>query len=472
MSSSDELLGLPAWRIQELVSAREISAENVVSATLHRIEERDKNLHAFLTINDAAIDDARAVDRQLAAGEPAGPLCGVPVSIKDLYPTKGIRTTFGSKLYESYIPDEESLYAERLRRAGAIIVGKTNTPEFGIFIRTVNRLGPETVNPWKLSCTSGGSSGGAAASVAAQMTPIAIGSDGGGSIRIPAALCGVIGILPSRGLIPRHGGRISTRLFSSAGPLARTSRDALITLQVLAGFDQRDPLSWQDRPSDLAQPLSASVKSLRLKMVELADSAGTMAEVRTSIRVGLERFASLGIRVLNAEHTLNVDQWRDPFYNIMMADRLASGGQELNEDPQAREQLTDYARMHFDKAARVTGAEYSQALDARLSARATLYSLLEDVEALVMPTVGFTAPEIEASGPAIPDVARRNFVSYTFMQNYTGLPAASVPCGLINGLPVGLQIITRPGHEHLMLCLCEAFEELGAFPEPQDTYAA
>lgn len=465
--AADEILNQPAWRIRDLVAARQVSAEEVIRATLRRIEVRDRSLHSFLTVSgDMAVDDARAVDRRLAAGEPAGPLCGVPVSLKDLYATKGIRTTFGSLLFDDYVPDEDSVHAERLRAAGAIIVGKTNSPEFGIFIRTVNRLGPETVNPWNHSCSSGGSSGGAAASVAAGLTPIAIGSDGGGSIRIPASLCGVVGVFPSRGLVPRHGGRVGTLLFSSAGPIARNVRDAAIGLQVLSGPDPRDPMSWPERPADLLGGLDMPVAGLRLKFVELADTTGTVPEVLASVRQGAERFQLLGADVVAPEDTLDVEPWRAPFYDMMMADRYASGGKELHEDPLLSAKLTDYTRAHFDKAAKVTGAQYSRALDERLKARAKLYSLLDDADALLMPTVGRTAPFIDAQAPELPDAARRNYVSFTFLQNYTGLPAASVPCGVVDGLPVGLQIVARKGEEALILRLCQAFEGLAAFPTP------
>lgn len=464
MTAVDAVLDEPATEIRRRVAASELSATEITEATLDRIARRDQHIHSFLTVDgDGALTQAAEVDRRMAAGEAPGPLCGVPVSIKDLYLTRGLRTTFGSLLFGEYVPETDSVHAQRLRAAGAIIVGKTNTPEFGIFIRTLNRLGPETVNPWDLSRTAGGSSGGAAASVAAGLTPIAIGSDGGGSIRIPAALCGVLGVFPSHGLVPRHGGRIGTRLFSSAGPLTRNVADAAITLQVLAGSDPRDPLSWSEPAADMSAAVGCPIGGVRLAPVALADASGMTTAVLDAVAALAARLQDLGAE-LEDLRMLDVEPFRAPFYDMMMADRLASGGRELLEDAAASSRLTDYARAHFEKAAYVTGEQYSRALDERLRARAVLHELLDGVDVLVMPSVGLLAPEIDDSAPALPEVARRNYVSFTFMQNYTGLPAVSVPAGLVDGLPVGLQFVGRPRSEPLLLGLAGAAQSLQPTP--------
>jgi len=196
-----------AQNIRDAVAAGQVSAREITERTLARIHANDQSLHSFLTVDDEqALAEADEVDRRTAAGETPGPLWGVPFSVKDLYDTRGLRTTYGSRAFANHVPQADAVIVERARRAGAVLVGKTNTPEFGIYIRTVNDLQPETVNPWDHARTAGGSSGGAAASVAAGLTPIAIGSDGGGSVRIPAALCGLTGLKPSSGSIPRGGG--------------------------------------------------------------------------------------------------------------------------------------------------------------------------------------------------------------------------------------------------------------------------
>lgn len=465
-----------AQEVRDAVVGGETTAREVTLAALDRIRALDADLHSFITVDEEhALAQVEELERRSAAGEQPGPLWGVPFSVKDLFDTRRMRTTYGSRVFARHVPDADAEPVARARRAGAILVGKTNTPEFGIYIRTVNDLQPETVNPWDHSRTPGGSSGGAAASVAAGLTPIAIGSDGGGSVRIPSALCGVTGLMPSRGSIPRGGGSVGTRRFSAAGPIARHAGDALLLWRVMAGPHHADPLSQLHFRRAYHQPgPGGGLPRLRW----LGDSGVPGAEddvVAAALEAARGLAETLRVTLDEPATTLQAPRFADAFYDIMQADRVSTGGAELYADPERRSLLTDYSRHQFEKGAKVTGADYSRAQEVQLQATQHLLSLLDSVEVLLTPTLAFVAPEIPSGPQALPEDARRGFVAFTFLMNYTGFPAATVPCGVVRGLPVGLQLIGRPGSEELLMNLCATFQQL-IFPPPvpaaQDSVSA
>lgn len=462
-----DLVDRPAWEIRDLVASRQVSASETVEASLSRIERDDGALHSFLTVcGEEAVTEAKSLDRRLATGEPPGPLCGVPVSVKDLYWTKGVRTTYGSLVFTDHVPTEDAVAVARLRAAGAVLVGKTNTPEFGIFIRTTNRLAPETRNPWDLDRSPGGSSGGAAANVAAGLTPVALGSDGGGSIRIPAALCGVMGLLPTGGAVPNHGGFIGTRRFSVAGPIARCAKDLGLMLAAVMGPDRRDFRSLQVPRPDLHAAADGLV-GLRLRQGAIRGDTVVTPAIATAVDAAVSRLEAAGASVNPTPWHYDPDRWRVPFYQIMMADRLATGGRELLADPQKATLLTDYAAAQLEMGVTVTGADYAAALILRDEARRALRDALSEVDLLVLPTVGVPAPAA-GQGTRLPDEARRAYVALTYIANFTGLPAVSMPCGLVADMPVGLQAIARPGGEATLLRLCAAVEGLVGVPHPPE----
>jgi amidase len=239
---------LEATELARLIRARELSAEETLAACLEQTDRTNPHVNAIVTlVPERAMRDARAADQRLAEaiayGEDIGPLHGLPVAHKDLTPTRGIRTTFGSLVYEDFVPDEDALVVERLRRAGAITVGKTNTPEFGAGSQTYNEVFGETLNPYDTNKTCGGSSGGAAAALACGMVPIADGSDMGGSLRNPASFCNVVGFRPSIGRVPSWPVQAAWTTLSTEGPMARTAQDAALMLDVISGPDPRSPLS-------------------------------------------------------------------------------------------------------------------------------------------------------------------------------------------------------------------------------------
>ena len=445
---------LPAWQLRDQMVSGARSPVEVVGAALDRIAALDDRLHGFITVAaDAALAEARAREQALAAGQPPGPLFGVPVSVKDLYWTKGMTTTAGSLIYRDFVPEHDAVHVARLRAAGAVIIGKTNLPEFALFPRTVNRLLPECRNPWDLRRSPGGSSGGSAATVAAGMTPIALASDGGGSIRIPAALCGVYGLYPSNGLLPRHGGIGSTIMFSNAGPITRDVRDAAIMLSVLAGPDERDPACWTDPVPDYLAGLDEPAAGLRMRWVgDGGDVAGLDPRVVAAARDAASAFGTAGAVLEEAGQGFAAERWMESFYTMLLADRYASIGQQLYANPATRGLLSDYGRSHFQRGSAVTGSEYSHALALRSSVIAHLRTLLGDADVLISPTVAAVAPAAGA-------IDRGPLVAFTFCVNYAGFTAATLPCGLVDGLPIGLQIIGRPGSEALLLRISRVFEQ-------------
>lgn len=463
-----------ARQIRDAVAAGRVSAREVTEQTLERIHACDGELRSFLTVNDRqARAEAEAVDRRTAAGEKPGPLWGVPFSVKDLYDTRGLRTTYGSRIFADHVPEVDAVIVERLRQAGGVLVGKTNTPEFGIYIRTANDLQPETVNPWDLTRTAGGSSGGAAASVAAGLTTIAIGSDGGGSVRIPAALCGLTGLKPSTGSIPRGGGFIGTRRFSSAGPLARSAADALLVWQVMSGPHPSDPLSQPGYLPPAPSPRTPSAEPLRLRWIGDSGVPGAESDVLAAAHAAAEQLAQLlGSPLSQPETSLQSPMFAEDFYAIMQADRVSTGGAELMADPHRRTLLTDYSRHQFEMGARVSGADYSRAIETQVHAQQHMAALLEDVDVLLTPTLAFVAPQIPSDRSALPEDARRGFVAFTFLLNYTGLPAATVPCAMVRGLPVGLQLIGQAGSEPLLMRLCQRVQDELFTPPSPGRYAA
>ncbi|KAA9166444.1 amidase [Amycolatopsis acidicola] len=432
------------------------SAGTATRESLDRIRELDPALHAFLTVcADRALDEADTLD---ANDRVLGPMHGIPFSVKDTYATRDVRTTYGSAVFAGHVPERDAPVVARIREAGGVLVGKTNTPEFAIYIRTLNELQPETVNPWDRHRICGGSSGGAAASVAAGLTPVALGSDGGGSVRIPAALCGVVGLKPSHGAVSAGGGFIGTRRFSVPGPLALRVRDARAMWQAMRGpvDAERATRTFVDRDATRR----SGTTGWRLRWVP-ESGRNTDAEVVAAVRAAVGTLAELDdVDIEETQSSLDTPRFAEPFYDAMMADRLATGGDRMLADPAARALLAAYTRHHLERAAAVTGTRYSESLARGDAAADHLDGLLDGVDFLVTPTTGTIAPE-GAGGPAdtVPEDARRELVAYTFLANYTGYPAITVPCGTVSGMPVGLQVLGRPGAEDRLLDVAEAVQE-------------
>jgi Asp-tRNA(Asn)/Glu-tRNA(Gln) amidotransferase A subunit family amidase len=455
-----DLAFTPASKLREMVASRAVSPVELVELYLRRIERLNPTLNAYLTVcADEALTSAKAAEQAVRQGSDLGPLHGVPIAIKDLELTKGVRTTAGSLVFVDKVPDYDSIVVERVRKSGAVIIGKTNTPELGLFPRTENRLGPPCVNPWDTTRTVGGSSGGSAVALAAGLAPVAVGSDGGGSIRMPCSFTGTCGFKPTHGRIPRYGGygKPAPNQFAQSGPMANTVRDTAILLQVLSGFDARDPGSLRAPMPDMLVGLDSGVKGLRVGWsADLGYAAIDPEVVRITYRAA-KALAEQGAAV--SEFALDVGEPWPPFWAIYEANSYLSYRFLLEE---RAADLTDYVREALEVGAGITGREYAQALRYVDGLRCRADELMTQYDLLVTPA---TAVPAFPTGQPPKTIAGRQIHSFwgchptLFPFNMTGQPAMSVPAGIVGGLPIGLQIIGRRGEDALALRAAAALEQ-------------
>lgn len=465
MTDKDGLAFTPAYRLRELIASRQISPVELTALCLRRIEALNPRLNAFLTVvADQALEAAREAEQAVMRGEDLGPLHGIPISIKDLVATRGIRTTRGSLIYKDWVPDEDDLAVERIRRAGAIIVGKTNTPEFGQSGTCENRLGDACRNPWDTTRTSGGSSGGAASSVAAGITPIAHGNDGGGSVRIPASFCGVYGIKPTQGRVPRRIMGLASWHpvnFSQAGPLARTVRDAAILLQVISGpHPEGDPHSIQEEPPDFASGLERGVKDLRVLWSADLGSLPIDPEVVEVTQQAVRALEGQGAIVESPGFRVDMDGLTRGFMGQFYASVAVFFRSDFEEHGDL---LTDYVRRNIATGLRMTVADYYLALAEIERFRAQMRDVFSRYDLLATPTLAVPAfpvgqnPDVIGGRPV--NDPRIGFHAFTYPFNVSGNPAATVPCGFSKeGLPIGVQLVGRLGEEVTVLRASSALE--------------
>ena len=452
---SDALAYLSAIDLADLIRRKQVSPVEVVEALLGRIELVNPRLNAYCTVTaDAARTAARAAEAAVLRGDPLGPLCGVPFSVKDLVITRGVRTAFGSRIYEHHIPDEDAPVVERLRAAGAIMLGKTTTPEFGWKGATDSPLTGISRNPWDLTKTPGGSSGGAAAAVAAGLAPLAVGTDGGGSIRIPASFCGVFGLKPTCGLVPVYPAP-NTGTLSHVGPMTRSVRDAALMLQVMAGPDDRDPLSFPATGIDFTGGLDDGIRGLRVAWSPTFGYAKVAPEVRVLAEAAARRFQDLGCLVEEVERLFaDPDPIWAPLFYAGVAARLEPFLAEWRDriDPGLLEVV--------EEGNRLSGVELSKASFARAAFYQEVRQFFQRYDLLLSPTLA--VPPFTAGMERPPDYpagSRLSWVAFTYPFNLTGHPAATVPCGFTaDGLPIGLQIVGRRLQDGVVLRASAAFE--------------
>ena len=460
--ADEELAFASAAELLELISTKQVSPVELTELYFSRIDRLDSRLNSHLLLtHDEALRTAKSAEEAVVRGDELGALHGLPISIKDTQMTKGVRTTFGSLVFENQIPERNAAVVERVLAAGAIMLGKTNVPEFGIVGTCQNRLGDDGRNPWNADCTPGGSSGGAAAALAAYLCPLATGSDGGGSIRIPANFCGVYGIKPTQGRVSGYtglDGHPMPYMFSQNGPLSRTVRDSALLLQVLAGHDPRDPTSLRETPPDFLAAADKEIEGLRIAWSPDFGFADVDSEVLDVTSKAALVFEELGCQV--EESDLVLEPPYDTFGPILTADSYAVHGSYLETHG---EQLTDFARFFLERGAQVTAAEYARTLGLidRLKARMT--DLFEEYDLLLSPTACFPAfpngdfPGQMSGRSAYPDQYLNG--AFTLPINTIGHPAATVPAGFSSdGLPIGLHIVGRKGDEETVIAASAAFE--------------
>jgi aspartyl-tRNA(Asn)/glutamyl-tRNA(Gln) amidotransferase subunit A len=455
-----DLCYMPALELGEAIRAKKVSPVEVVDAVLARIERLNPMLNAYCTVTAAA---ARAAAKEAEAvvmrRDALGTLHGIPVSIKDLVATKGVRTTHGSKLYEQFIPDDDAPVVERLKRAGAIILGKTNTPEFGHKAITDNLLFGPTRNPWNLEYTPGGSSGGAAAAVATGLGPLAVGTDAGGSIRIPASCCAIFGLKPTLGLVamaPTFGG---LETLSHTGPMTRTVRDAALMLNAVVGADPRDLSSLPAMETDYLAGLDRGIQELRVAWSPDWGYAAVDPDVRQIAEVAAKRFTDLGCQVEEAH-----PGFADPAETYQVLSTASRAARVADRWPAERDRFDPSLAVQIEAGMRWSAVDFVRASNVRRMLNDVFVQFFKRYDLLLTPTFAAPPPRVKVEAHeeiAGRKVTRLGWLAFTFPLSLIGYPAASVPCGWTRkGLPVGLQITAPRLADALVLRASAAFEAL------------
>jgi aspartyl-tRNA(Asn)/glutamyl-tRNA(Gln) amidotransferase subunit A len=452
--STPDLPFLTIVQLAEAYRRRDISPLEVTRAMLERIERIDPEVHAYITVTaDFALRQAKQAEEALTGGEDLGPLHGVPVALKDLYATKAIRTTAHSKVLIDWLPEADSKAASRLHEAGAVLLGKLAMHEFAFGTTGFDLPFEPARNPWDLARVTGGSSSGSGAALAAGLCYGALGSDTGGSIRNPAALCGIVGLKPTYGRVSRRGVVPLSWSLDHVGPMARSVEDCALILQAIAGYDAEDPASADTPVPDYMQGLNDGVPGLRLGVPRdwFSEGEGTDPEVLPAFDAALNVLEGLGARVVSLDAKPFITA-RAALMLIMIAEAYAYHEQTLKTHPQ---DLSPAVRSRAREGAFISAADYINAQRARSVITSQLQALLKDVDVIASPSAAQPAERFEEQ-----DLDRRyRLPSYTPVYNLTGLPAISVPCGFTSaGLPIGLQLAGRAFDEATVLRAAQAYE--------------
>lgn len=457
---TEPLCDLTAIELRNRIARRELSARDVMAAHLARIERTNPDLNAIVTlVAESAMTAAALADERQARDEPLGLLHGLPVAHKDLFDTRGIRTTYGSPLYATQIPAADALIVERLKAAGAISVGKTNTPEWGAGSHTFNPVFGATRNPYDRTKTCGGSSGGSAVALAAGMVPIADGSDMGGSLRNPAAFCNVVGLRPSPGRVPSWPDRLAGLGLGVPGPMARTAADTALMLAAIAGPDPRSPIALEAPGSRFAEPLGRDWHGVRIAWAPRFGGLPYEPEIPAQIEAQRPRFEGLGCVVEEAEP--NVDE-ADDVFKTLRAWHFAT----THHDAWARHkaELKDTVAWNIERGLALSGPDLGRAELQRTTLYHRVRKFFERYDFLVLPVTQVMPFDIETEYPreiaGVPMTTYIDWMKSCYLISATGCPAISVPAGFgPGGHPIGLQIVGRHRDDFGVLQLAHAFEE-------------
>jgi len=455
---------LTATELGQKIRSGEISAVETMEAHLAQIEKVNPQVNAIVTlVPELALEQARKADEKLAQGGKLGPLHGLPVAHKDLVPTKGIRTTFGSPIFQDFVPEEDALLVERIRNAGGISLGKTNTPEFGAGSQTFNQVFGVTKNPYDLSKTCGGSSGGAAVSVACRMLPYADGSDLGGSLRSPTNFCNVVGFRPSVGRVPSWPNEAGWNSFAVDGPIARTVEDCALLLSVLAGPDARSPICLPESGAVFQQSLERNLKGIRIAWS--ADLGGLPVDSRVTETLEAQRevFEDLGCIVeegfpdfSDADEIFKT--FRAWYFELKLASLL----------PEHREKMKETVIWNIESGMKLSGPELGRAEVKRTALFHRVREFMQNYDFLALPVS--QVPPFPLEQEYVSEINGMKMETYLdwmrscYYITVTGQPAISVPSGFTDdGLPVGLQLVGRPQDDLGVLQLAHAFEKATGF---------
>ncbi len=446
-----------ASALASLIESKEASPVEVVEAYLQRIDDLDFKFNSFITVlRERALEEARQAEREILAGDYRGPMHGIPVGVKDQIWTKGVRTTGGSRILADFVPDDDATVISNLRKAGAILLGKTNLTEFAVTGFTHRFSTPR--NPWDLNISAGGSSSGSGAATAAFLCATSLGEDTGGSIRRPAAWCGIVGLRPGWGRVSRYGLMRGVWSMDTIGPISRTVEDAAITLSAIAGYDPNDPTTWNTPVPDYRQALDGDIRGRRVGIVtELLNSEMVEPDVATAVTAAARTLAELGADVEEVSIPLAA-------HANAIAGTLLAVEPAVNMKEWVRERIHDFG--HDNRIGLLTGSlvpaqAYYKAQKLRTLLRNDVLAAFRTYDALVMPTSGRQAVPLQEDPPvASKETASRLPFMRTNTFNLSSAPAISVPCGFGGrGLPVGLQIAGPPGGEEMVFRLAHAYEQ-------------
>jgi aspartyl-tRNA(Asn)/glutamyl-tRNA(Gln) amidotransferase subunit A len=449
-----DVTDLTIFEAAEEIATRRLSPVELTQACLERIEHYNQALNCFITITqESALQQAIQAEHDLRQGSWRGPLHGIPLALKDLYETSGVRTTAGSRFFADYVPEEDAFTVMKLRSAGAVLLGKLNMHEIALGVTNDNPHFGACVNPWDTSRITGGSSGGSAAALAAGLCLGSLGSDTGGSIRIPASLCGVVGLKPTYGRVSLRGLIPLSWNLDHAGPMARRVRDAAILLQAIAGFDPLDPASQDTAVEDYQAALLDGVRDWRVALAAGEYFVKTDPEVVQAVQTAARVFAELGAQVKQVElpELLEAAQANGL---MVTSDAAAYHRERLQSRPQ---DFGPDVLQRLQGGAAYTSSEYILARHTQSLLRRRFEAFFADFDALLMPATPIPAPQ----GKGQDAVQRAHLLTrFTAPFNLTGLPALSLPCGFTDqGLPIGLQIVAGPWMEASVLRAGYAYEQ-------------
>jgi amidase len=459
MTAGRDICFLPATELAAGLRAKHWSATEVLGAHLDQIERVNPQVNAIVTRTpDLAREQARRADEALARGETLGPLHGLPVAHKDLQPTKGIRTTYGSPLLGGWVPDFDSLTIERMKSAGAMQLGKTNVPEFGAGSQTYNDIFGPTCNPYDTTRTCGGSSGGAAVALACGMTSLADGSDYGGSLRNPASFCNVVGLRPSPGRVPTYPAQYGWEGVSVTGPMGRTVGDVALLLSVIAGPDARSPIALDQPGNDFARSLERDFRGTRIAWSRDLGGLPFEPDVLKSFDAQREVFESIGCSVADATPDFaGADEAFETLRHFSFFAQLSAFSAEQ------RAQMKPQLRWEYDAGSALRAEDFARAERFRTSLYQRVHDFFRDHEFLVAPVSQVLPFDVERQW--IDEIAGQSMGSYIeWMRSccrisITACPAISVPAGFSDGgLAIGIQIVGRHRDDFGALQLAQAFE--------------
>ncbi len=458
--AAPDICFMTAVEIASMIRKKALSSREVLEAHLLQIERVNPQVNAIVTlVLDQAKNGARKADQAQAKGAPLGPLHGLPIAHKDLMDTAGIRTTYGSPIYKDHIPAADAIPVERIKRAGAITIGKTNTPEFGAGSQTFNKVFGATKNPYDLTKTCGGSSGGAAVSLACGMLPIADGSDTGGSLRNPAAFCGIVGFRPSPGRVPAAAKGLAWSTLSVSGPMARNVPDVALLLSVMAGPDPRSPVSLTEPGSKFAANLERSFKGTRVAFFKDLGGIPFDRRIRDAVNAHRRTFESLGCIVEEAE-----PDWTgaDEAFNTLRAWGYSTSYAGLVRTH--RDQIKESVIWEVERGLKLTSADLSRAESLHASLWDRMRIFQEKYEFFILPTT--QVPPFDLSQEFVTEIEGVRMGTYIewmkacYFISILENPSISMPCGFTpEGLPVGLQIVGRHREDLAVLQMGHAFEQ-------------